>query len=270
MKTYKQIISEVGQLGYEYAAGIESSYKEDGLPLDEMSHSELFDYFTAGGDAFPEQAWSWAGEYEWINDDGTILYLDECGNIKDGTADELEDTFNTAIRRYINEHYSKLMVADDYKLRVVHNFVGNKFKWLYAKYAYGCNPNHHCTNAIRGRYSKKFSRNNPDFTPGSTIILDEFPTDSWDAIYICGVSSSGYTKHQNYIHNVHIALIPAPGRRDHWEFENWVMDLENGYFEYVPSEKEIPAKYLSLPEQFWTCRMFRWAVWHYRKQIGDC
>ena len=51
MKTYKQIISEVGQLGYEYAAGIESSYKEDGLPLDEMSHSELFDYFTAGGDA---------------------------------------------------------------------------------------------------------------------------------------------------------------------------------------------------------------------------
>ena len=231
---------------------------------------ELFDYFTAGGDAFPEQAWSWAGEYEWINDDGTIHYLDECGNIKDGTADELEDTFNTAIRRYINEHYSKLMVADDYKLRVVHNFVGNKFKWLYAKYAYGCNPNHHCTNAIRGRYSKKFSRNNPDFAPGSTIILDEFPTDSWDAIYICGVSSSGYTKHQNYIHNVHIALIPAPGRRDHWEFENWVMDLENGYFEYVPSEKEIPAKYLSLPEQFWTCRMFRWAVWHYRKQIGDC
>ena len=116
MKTYKQIISEVGQLGYEYAAGIESSYKEDGLPLDEMSHSELFDYFTAGGDAFPEQAWSWAGEYEWINNDGTIHYLDECGNIKDGTADELEDTFNTAIRRYINEHYSKLMVADDYKL----------------------------------------------------------------------------------------------------------------------------------------------------------
>ena len=57
MKTYKQIISEVGQLGYEYAAGIESSYKEDGLPLDEMSHSELFDYFTAEGDAFPEQVW---------------------------------------------------------------------------------------------------------------------------------------------------------------------------------------------------------------------
>lgn len=59
MKTYKQIISEVGQLGYEYAAGIESSYKEDGLPLDEMSHSELFDYFTAEGDTFPEQVWSW-------------------------------------------------------------------------------------------------------------------------------------------------------------------------------------------------------------------
>ena len=134
MKTYKQIISEVGQIGYEYAADIERWYKEDGLPLDEMSHSELFDYFTAEGDAFPEQVWSWAGEYEWINDDGTIHYLDECGNIKDGTADELEDTFNTAIRRYINEHYSKLMVADDYKLRVEHNFVGNKFKWLYAKY----------------------------------------------------------------------------------------------------------------------------------------
>lgn len=53
MKIYKQIISEVGQIGYEYAADIERWYKEAGLPLEGMGHSELFDYFTAGGDAFP-------------------------------------------------------------------------------------------------------------------------------------------------------------------------------------------------------------------------
>ncbi len=82
MKTYEQVISEVEQMGYEYAACIEEECEKDGLPLAEMNQAELFDWITSDGDAFPEQAWSWAGEYEWINDDGTIHYLDEYGEAR--------------------------------------------------------------------------------------------------------------------------------------------------------------------------------------------
>lgn len=157
----------------------------------------------------------------------------------------------------------------DSPIIISHNFDGKKFKWLYAKYAYGANPLHHCTNAIRGRYSKLFSRNNPDFAPNQKITLDEYCDLGWDAIYICGVSTKGYAKHENYPHNVHVAIIPAPGEKDEWSFENWSMTVENGRFEYVISEEELNPKYKNLPEEYVTCRMFRWAVWHYRKQLGD-
>ena len=40
-------------------------------------------------------------------------------------------------------------------ITLTHNFDGSKFKWLYAKYSYGCDPKRHCTNAIKGKYSKK-------------------------------------------------------------------------------------------------------------------
>lgn len=152
---------------------------------------------------------------------------------------------------------------------VHHNFDGKKFKWLYAKYAYGANPSHHCTNAIRGKYSKRFSRNNPKFLPGNKVIFDEFPELGWDAIYICGVSTNGYSKHTNYPHNVHVAIVPKQGSTDKWNFENWEMNVENGIFEYVISEEELNPKYKNYPEEYVTCRMFRWAVWHYRKDLGD-
>ena len=154
-------------------------------------------------------------------------------------------------------------------IKITHNFDPKKFMWLYAKYAYGVNPRQHCTNAIRGKYSKKFSRNNPEFANMTTIIMDEFPEIGWDAIYICGVSAKGYSKHQNYPHNVHIAVLPAPGENDTWEFENWKMTLENGHFEYIIPEDELDDEYKNYPEQYVTCRMFRWAVWHYRDQLSS-
>lgn len=157
----------------------------------------------------------------------------------------------------------------NHEIKIGHNFDGKKFKWLYAKYAYGANPNHHCTNAIKGKYSKKFSRNNKAFVPEQTIVLDEYKELGWDAIYICGVSTKGYAKHENYPHNVHVAILPAPGEKDEWSFEDWSMTVENGRFEYVISEEELNPKYKILPEEYVTCRMFRWAVWHYRKQLGD-
>ena len=115
----------------------------------------------------------------------------------------------------------------NHEIKISHNFDGKKFKWLYAKYAYGANPNHHCTNAIKGKYSKKFSRNNKAFVPEQTIVLDEYKELGWDAIYICGVSTKGYAKHENYPHNVHVAILPAPGEKDEWSFEDWSMTVEN-------------------------------------------
>lgn len=151
-------------------------------------------------------------------------------------------------------------------ITITHNFDGKQFKWLYAKYAYGCNPMHHCTNAIKGRYSRRFTRRSKAFLPGQTIVMDEFPQTSWDAIYICGVSAKGYVKHQNYPHNVHVAILPKEGASDHWAFENWKMDVTDGIFEYVPSETEISEVFVRfLPESFYTCRMLRWAVSHYPK-----
>lgn len=153
-------------------------------------------------------------------------------------------------------------------VELTHNFDGSKFMWLYAKYANGCNPEKHCTNAIRGKYSKRFSRLNEEFKPGQAIVMNEFLPNTWDAIYICGVAKKGYSQHKNYDHNVHVAIIPKEGAKDHWEFEGWRMDLKNGFFEYVISEDELDSQYKSLPSQYTTCRMFRWAVSHYKNQIG--
>lgn len=148
-----------------------------------------------------------------------------------------------------------------------HNFDGSKFMWLYAKYAYGVNPEKHCTNAIKGKYSKRFTRHSDEFKPGVPIVMDEFPESEWDAIYICGVSRKGYSQHKNYEHNVHIAIIPKPGAKDSWKFENWEMTIENGVFERIISEDELDERFKNLPSQYVTCRMFRWAVDHYKDMI---
>ena len=155
----------------------------------------------------------------------------------------------------------------DTEIRIQHNFDSSKFMWLYAKYACGANPQKHCTNAILGRYSKTFSKHNPEFLPGTEVVLNEYPELGWDAIYICGVSKKGYSTHKNYPHNVHVALVPAPGENDQWAFENWVMTAKNARFEYVISEEDLEEKYKSLPGQYVTCRMFRWAVSHYKEEL---
>lgn len=148
-------------------------------------------------------------------------------------------------------------------VRLTHNFKGKKFMWLYAKYANGCNPEHHCTNAIKGKYSKRFSRLSKEFLPGQPICMDEYPQEDWDAIYICGVSRIGYSKHENYPHNVHVVILPREGERDEWSFENWRMTVENGIFEGVISEDQLKPFWCERPEEFRTCRMYRWAVAHY-------
>lgn len=143
---------------------------------------------------------------------------------------------------------------------IEHNLDPRKFVFLFTKYASGANPRHHCTNSIVGRYSKKLTKLNRDLMNQRTIILDEYPPDSFKALYICGVSSKGYRRHENYSHNLHVPVLPSEGKEDRLQFEQWTLTVENGLFLPVPSEEDLPAQYRDLPPEYTTCRIFRWAV----------
>ena len=146
-------------------------------------------------------------------------------------------------------------------IEIQHNFDVRKFKWLWAKYVIGFNDRYHCTNSIRGKYSARFSKLNPSFSAQPRIAMDEHPLDSFRAIYICGVSTLGYSKHLNYAHNVHAVIVPEAGRVNHWAFEQWEMSVSNGTFVPIPaSVEQLPPQYSGLPPEYTTCRIFRWAA----------
>jgi hypothetical protein len=155
-------------------------------------------------------------------------------------------------------------------IEIEHNIDPARFKWLWAKYVTGPNLRYHCTNCIRGRYSKKFSKHNPLLQPGTAIRFDEQPFRSYEAIYICGVSLSGYQRQQNYLHNVHLAIVPTPGAQDEWVFEQWKVQIKDGRVASIPgSAVEIPERYQSLDPGYTTCRIFRWAAAYFDEAIGQ-
>ena len=92
---------------------------------------------------------------------------------------------------------------------------------------------------------------------------------SFKAIYICGVIKKGYSQKKNYPHNVHAAIIPKKAAKDTWEFEGWKLEVENGVFSHIPSIEELPLKYRSLPEEFITCRIYRWAIGYFYSDKGE-
>ncbi len=141
-----------------------------------------------------------------------------------------------------------------------HNLNPRRFNWLWAKYVRTVNDTQHCTNSIHGVYSKHFSKHNPDCLPGVRVVFDEQPPEAYRAIYICGVSSFGYAKRENYRHNVHAAIIPCEGVSDQWEFEEWNLSIQHGRFSPIPRADEIPLRYRALSDDYTTCRIFRWAV----------
>jgi len=146
-------------------------------------------------------------------------------------------------------------------VEVVHNFDPNQFMWLWAKYVVGFNEKYHCTGSIRGRYSKKFSKNNPLFAATCSILFDEQDSGSYQAIYVCGVSKRGYRKKQNYPHNVHSAILPQIGAEDQWSFEGWHMAVHNGRFLAIPPSPDcLVDRYRGLSDEYTSCRIFRWAA----------
>jgi hypothetical protein len=138
-----------------------------------------------------------------------------------------------------------------------HNFTPDDFMWLWAKYVVGFNEQYHCTNCLRGRYSRRFSKaRNPLLAQEHEIAFDEH--DGHQAIYICGVACKGYSVKKNYPHNVHVALKPILGAKTEFQFENWVVQIENGTVLSIPGIAELTPRLRQLPERFTTCRIFRW------------
>jgi len=141
-------------------------------------------------------------------------------------------------------------------IELSHNFNPAKFKWLWAKYVTGFDERHHCTNSIRGHYSRKFSKRNPNLTDSNGIDFDERSPNSFDVIYICGVSSNGYRTKLNYPHNVHAAIISESDKIDEWCFESWRMTIRGGRFLPIPSIECLPERFIRLGDEFTTCRIF--------------
>ncbi len=144
-------------------------------------------------------------------------------------------------------------------ISIIHNLEPQRFMWLWMKYVTGVNDGRHCTNCLRGKYGKLLSKHNQALMEMPELVLDEQPIESYSRIYICGVIKKGYPK-SNYLHNVHAAIRLQIGASDLFEFENWTLKINNGILEAIPSELELPKQYRSLPRDYTSCRIFRWAV----------
>ena len=153
-------------------------------------------------------------------------------------------------------------------VKIKHNFDKNKFKWLWSKYVVGGNDKKHCTNCLKGKYSKKFSKHNENFNEENIIMFDE--VESCKAIYICGVISKGYYKKSNYPHNVHIAIIPREGFKDAYEFDGWRVEVEDGFVDRIIDIDELPGEYRNLGDEYTTCRIYRWMISYFYKGMHRC
>lgn len=162
-------------------------------------------------------------------------------------------------------------------ITIKHNFDETKFMWLWARYVKSGNIEKHCVNSIPGQYSKKFSgASNHDLLSQPILVMDEVPDGQYEAIYFCGVLKAGYlnknSEKNNYRHNVHFVVHPAQNASDVWDFENWHVEIENGYLEQIPPTYLLRDQFFKSPydSHYYTCRIFRWMVGHfYPNQLKD-
>lgn len=155
---------------------------------------------------------------------------------------------------------------------IEHNLDPRKFRWLWAKYVVGSNLSHHCTASLKAapvsgpsgrvvRYSRRLSKaSNPTLLLDRVLIMDEAIDAGSLPIYICGVSAQGYASGANYRHNLHAAVLPMSGTSDTYEFERWRITVRNGMFTQIPDATQLPCDLRQLPEEYVSCRIFRWAA----------
>ena len=159
-------------------------------------------------------------------------------------------------------------MKDQTTVKLTHNLKGEAFMWLWAKYVRAVNDQKHCTASLRGPYSTRLSRHNPDLATTPTLHLDEIPQSEFKTIYICGVARNGYVAKKNYPFNLHTVIQPQPGAKDSFAFDGWELCVENGTFLPIPGEAELPERYRNLPPEYTTCRIFGWAVCAPARAVG--
>lgn len=155
-------------------------------------------------------------------------------------------------------------------ITIEHNIDERQFKFLWAKYVKGSNLRRHCAQCIPGTFSKKFSGAwNKDLLSQPILEMDEVPDGEYKAIYFCGVFKKGFSTKKNYLHNFHLAIIPAEGKTETFEFENWKVKINNGIISRIPEEEELDDKFFVVPYDFhyYTCRIFRWMVGFFHPEL---
>lgn len=151
-----------------------------------------------------------------------------------------------------------------------HNIDETQFKYLWAKYVKGSNIERHCAQCVPGTFSKKFSGAwNSDLLHQPTLAMDEVPDEEYQAIYFCGVYKKGFSTKKNYPHNLHLAVIPEEGRTDVFDFENWHIEIENGFVSRIPAEEELDDRFFKAPydHHYYTCRIFRWMIGFFHPEL---
>ncbi len=146
-----------------------------------------------------------------------------------------------------------------------HNFTPNDFMWLWAKYVVGFNERYHCTNCLRGRYSRRFSKaRNALLAQEREIAFDEY--DGHQAIYICGVARKGYSAKKNYEHNVHLAIVPHVDATSQFHFEQWRVEVDGGRVIPIPRVEDLAPEIRRLPDPYTSCRIFRWGACFFARE----
>jgi hypothetical protein len=162
--------------------------------------------------------------------------------------------------------------STDHAVVIRHNLNPDDFMWLWAKYVQAPNLTKHCTASLRScpvtlpngkksPYSQKFSKaSNAAMAGTRRLVMDECKPEDYRAIYLCGVAARGYRAKRNYPYNLHAAIVPIPEASDHFHFEGYELEIENGRFTRIPGESELKPPHTSLPKEYTTCRIFRWAA----------
>jgi hypothetical protein len=75
------------------------------------------------------------------------------------------------------------------------------------------------------------------------------------------------TRRPGPTHNLHAAVLPRHGAQDTFAFEYWRLEVRNGLFLPIPAESELPERYQSLPPEYTTCRIFRWAACFFASRL---
>lgn len=122
------------------------------------------------------------------------------------------------------------------------------FRYFWAKYVTGFDETQHCAKSLKGEFSKKAR------TPvGRTVAFDE---KSSDYVYVCGVSDP-YDRDNNFHAALRYKFNSAARVKTYNGYE---IEFKNAELLPIP---DTPEKYKNKPEEFTTCRNFRFGAHYY-------